>query len=343
MTVRLVIRAAGPGVTIQDGGRRGWARWGVTGCGAMDPTAFRLANRALGNDAEAAAIEISLGGVEVGVEGGSVAVAVAGGAFDLRLDGRRLPDAVALRLEPEARLSIRVGAGGAWTYLAVAGGLDLPPVLGSRATHVRSGLGGLDGRGLRAGDRLTLLAPRDVVRGPVALEPDPLMAAAAAVRVMLGPQDDLFEPAEIAAFLGRTWTVSPHSDRMARALVGEPLRHRGGHDIVSDAVAQGAIQVPGSGLPFVLTADRQPTGGYPKIATVIGVDLGRMAQIRPGETVRFAAVSRDEAVAARRAAAERQAAAVRTTPIGGGDAVAADLADLNLVSGVVDARAATEG
>jgi len=331
----LVIRAAGPGVTVQDAGRVGYGRWGVTGAGPMDPLAFRLAQRALGNDDRAAAIEIALGGLELAVEGGPLDIAVVGDGFDLRLDGRRLPGAVVLRLEPEQVLSVRPGTHGAWAYLAVAGEIAVPLVLGSRATHGRSGLGGLDGRGLRAGDRLAITEPRRVGTGNATIDTAGLVEAGP-IRVVLGPQADHFDDDQIAAFLACDWRVSPRSDRMAFALEGPPLGHARGHDIVSDAVAHGAIQVPGSGLPFVLMADRQPTGGYPKIATVIGADLGRMAQIRPGGTVRFRAVTPTEAVAARRRLFERLAAPVRLMPLEASFDSAALLA-ANLVSGVVDA------
>ena len=335
---RLVIRSAGPGVTLQDLGRRGFGRWGVTGAGAMDPAAAALAARALGNSPETAAIEVSLGGIEVEAEGGMLTVAVVGGDFDLRLDDRRLPGAVVLPLPPGARLSIRPGRRGAWAYLAVAGEIAVQPVLGSRSTHTRSHLGGLDGRALRAGDGLAIADPRRPIEAAMALDTAVLDGERGPIRVMLGPQDDHFDEAAIGAFLGRSWRLSPRSDRMAYGLEGVPLDHVRGHDIVSDAVAHGAIQVPGSGLPFVLMADRQPTGGYPKIATVIGADLGRMAQIRPGETVRFAAVDLDAAVLARRRLFERLAGPVRLTAVVRGDLATADLLGVELVSGMIDAK-----
>lgn len=336
----LTIVSAGPGVTLQDAGRRGHLRYGVTGCGPMDPAAFATAQRALGNPPGAAAIEISLGGLEVEARDGALDLAVAGGGFAVALDGRALPSAVALRLAPGSRLSIRAGTSGAWTYLAVAGEIDVPPVLGSRATHTRSHLGGLDGRALVAGDTLPIVGRRAVVAVPMELEVPWLDASTAPVRVVLGPQDDYFAPDQIAAFLARAWRLSPRSDRMAHALDGAPLSHARGHDIVSDAVAHGAVQVPGSGLPFVLMADRQPTGGYPKIATVIGADLGRMAQFRPGAEVRFEAVDLATAVAARRRLAERLAGPIAATPLVRTDFDAEWLLGHNLVSGTVDAGAA---
>ncbi len=339
MSRGLRVLAAGPGVTVQDRGRRGFLRYGVTVAGPMDPPACALANLTAGNGPDAAAIEISLGGVEITAEGGPVDVALAGGAFDIRLDGRRLPEAVALTLSPGARLSVKPGPAGAWTYLAAAGGIDLVPVLGSRATHTRSGLGGLDGRGLTAGDRLPVGAAARREAGPFRIVADWLAPDRAPIRVVPGPQDDYFAPDQIAAFLATDWRLSPRSDRMAYALEGPSLTHARGHDIVSDGVAFGAIQVPGSGLPFVLMADRQPTGGYPKIATVIGADLGRMAQRRPGETVRFAAVTVAEAVAERARMAQRLTTTPTLEPLVRTELSAEFLLGLNLVDGVVSAQA----
>ncbi len=328
---RLHVLSAGPGVTVQDGGRHGSLRFGVTVAGPMDPFAFALANRMAGNPAGSGAIEISLGGFETTAEDGALDVAVVAPGFDVKLDGAAMPDACVLRLEPGARLAIRPGPGGAWAYLAPAGRLDLAPVLGSLATHARSGLGGLDGRALRPGDRLGVPDPRGTVAGTMRLLDAPAPDDGD-IRVVLGPQADHFAPDQIAAFLSRDWTVSPRSDRMAYALDGEPLAHARGHDIVSDGVAHGAIQVPGSGLPFVLMADRQPTGGYPKIATVIGADLGRMAQRRPGARVRFRAVSIEEAVAARRRVVEATTRAPTLEPLVRGTFSSEFLLSTNLIS-----------
>lgn len=337
MSAGLEIVAVGPGVTLQDGGRRGFLRFGITPAGPMDPWAHATANRALGNPPSAAAIEVSLGGIEVEARGEAFSLALCGGDFEARLDGVRLPGACLLPLAPGQRLSIRAGVFGAWATLAVAGRIDLVPVLGSLATHARSGLGGVAGRGLAAGDFLPIVEARAVVEAPTALVAPWLAPDHAPIRVLLGPQDDFFAADQIELFLARDWVVSARSDRMARALEGAPLTHRRGHDIVSDAVAMGAIQVPGSGLPFVLMADRQPTGGYPKIATVIGADLGRLAQRRPGERVRFAAVSYEAAVVARRAMTDRLVASIEHRPLVREAFSAEFLLAANLVSGMVDA------
>jgi biotin-dependent carboxylase-like uncharacterized protein len=338
MSGGLSILSAGPGVTIQDGGRRSYLRFGVTSAGPMDRLAHATANLALAAPAGAAAIEVSLGGADLAADGGSLWLAVAGGAFKLLLDGRTLPPAVVVHLDPGSRLAIRPGAAGSWCYVAVAGHIDLPPVLGSLSTHTRSGLGGLAGRALQAGDRLPIADPRTVDQGPGEIVAPWLDRPGEVVRVILGPQDDYFAADQIAAFLGGPWTVSRRSDRMAYQLEGTPLSHAKGFNIVSDAIAHGAVQVLGDGKPIVLMADRQPTGGYPKIATVIGPDLGRLAQLRPGSTLRFAAVSVDQAVAARRAEAAVLARPPALEPLVRTQFPPDFLLARNLVDGVLSAR-----
>jgi biotin-dependent carboxylase-like uncharacterized protein len=308
----LRILSAGPGVTVQDGGRHGYLRYGVTVAGPMDPFAHAVANRALGNAAGSAAIEVSLGGVEIAADEQPVTVALAGGAFRVTLDGEALPTAVVLRLEPGATLRLRAGNAGMWGYLAVAGGLDLPSVLGSQATHLRTGMGGPGGRMLRAGDSLPVGVETGGSTGPGEILAPLLDRPADLIRVLPGPQDDYFDADAFAAFLAGPWRISERGDRMACFLEGPVLSHRLGFNIPSDGVAMGAIQVPGEGQPIVLMADRQSTGGYPKIATVIGADLGRLAQARPGSQIAFRAVSHAEAV---RALAEERAFLAGPIPI----------------------------
>ncbi|MGJ0510361.1 MAG: carboxyltransferase domain-containing protein [Methylocystis sp.] len=328
---RLHIHAAGPGVTVQDAGRFGFSRFGVTPAGPMDREAFLTATRAVG---ASAALEISLGGLEVSAEGATLAVALAGGNFTIRLDGRELPPACLIPLEPGARLTVRAGAAGAWCYAALGGRLDLPPALGSLSTHARSGIGP---KPLAAGESLFIADAHPAPHGPHALAAPWLARAGAPIRVTLGPQEDHFSPEALQTFLSAAWRVGARSDRMAYALEGPRLSHARGHDIVSDGAVMGAVQVPGSGAPFVLMADRQPTGGYPKIATVIGADLGRVAQARPGETLRFRAVDWAEAVAARAALEKEMAAGAVATPLAA-ELSTETLLAANLIGGVVSAR-----
>jgi biotin-dependent carboxylase-like uncharacterized protein len=323
----------GPGVTLQDGGRYGYLRFGVTAAGPMDPLAHATANLAVGAPRDAPALEVSLGGLELDAEGRALFVAVAGGVFKIALDGHALPSAALLRLDPGSRLSIRPGSAGAWCYVATAAQINVSPMLGSVSTHTRSGLGGLDGHALTAGNRLPVILPRDVEPAPAEILAAWLDRPGDVIRIVLGPQDDYFAPDEIAAFLQGPWTISSRSDRMACLLDGRPLVHAKGFNIVSDGIAMGTIQVPGDGTPIVLMADRQPTGGYPKIATVIGADLGRLAQLRPGARFRFAAVSVGEAVAARRAEAAALAEPIALRPLLRTDFPSEFLLGLNLVGG----------
>lgn len=303
----------------------------------MDPLAFAIANRAAGAAPGAAAIEVSLGGVELTAEEAPIGIAMAGGEFRVALDGQALPSSAVLTLQPGSTVSIRPGAAGVWCMVAIAGAVNVPPVLGSVSTHTRSGIGGLGGRALQPGD-LVPVTPRS---GPP-IEPAEIIVARDLqpfdlIRVVLGPQQDYFAADQIEAFLAGPWRVSPRSDRMAYQLEGPLLRHAKGFNIVSDGIALGSIQVPGDGKPIVLMADRQPTGGYPKIATVIRADLGSLAQHRAGETVRFAAVTVEEAVAAWRAAlADVEGLTLR--PLAGRKLTSEFLLGVNLVDGVTSGR-----
>jgi 5-oxoprolinase (ATP-hydrolysing) subunit C len=334
----LRIISAGAGTTLQDAGRHGYLRYGITAAGPMDSLAHATANLALGNPPGATAIEVSIGGIELAAESAPLTIAVAGGEFAIHVDNRLLPaGAVVATLEPGAVLKIRAGQSGAWCYVAVAGRFDLPQILGSHATHARTGVGGIDGRTLRADDRLPVeTADRSAL--PLARIVAPwLDRPPGIVRVVLGPQDDFFDEQQIAVFRDVPWTVSARADRMAFYLDGPTLTHARGYNIVSDGIAMGAIQVPGNGRPLVLMADRQSTGGYPKIATVIGPDLGRLAQTRAGMQFRFEIVSVEEAVAARRAEAARLAQGVVLGPLVRSEFSPEFLLAVNLIDGFLAA------
>ena len=326
------VLSAGPGATLQDAGRHGYLRFGVTAAGPMDQLAHAAANLAVGNSAGSTALEVSVGGIEVTAESAPLHVAVAGGEFALSLGGRPLPAAVVLRLDEGAALKIRAGRSGSWCYLAVAGRFVAPKVLGSHATHTRTGFGGVGGRAIVAGDRLGIEPSGSPSPGAI-LAPW-LDRPLDTVRVVLGPQHDYFADDQISAFLAGPWSVSAKGDRMACFLEGPRLTHARGYNIVSDGIAMGAIQVPGDGRPIVLMADRQSTGGYPKIATVIGPDLGRLAQARPGTVFKFKAVSIAEAVAARRDEAALLARGIVVEPLVRTHLSSEFLLGLNLIDGV---------
>jgi biotin-dependent carboxylase-like uncharacterized protein len=314
------LAVADPGLltTIQDLGRPGYQRVGIPPAGPMDREAFILANRLVGNPDGAAGLELTLKGPTLEVRRACV-VAVTGATMGLRVNGAEASAWTALALAPGDTLGFRMVTAGCRAYLAVAGGLDTPVALGARATYLRGRLGGLGGRALRKGDVLPLgtnRVPAEALVGR-AVPPGvrPAYPAQVECRVVLGPQADRFTPAGVAALLGDGFEVTPQADRMGYRLKGPAIEHVRGHDIVSDGIPLGGIQVPGEGQPIVLLVDRQTTGGYTKIATVIGVDIGRLGQTRPGQRVRFRQVTLAEAhqtLADGRAWLDRVTAAIGT-------------------------------
>ncbi|MFO1149915.1 MAG: biotin-dependent carboxyltransferase family protein [Alsobacter sp.] len=289
----LVVERPGLCSTLQDLGRFGYQRFGISASGAMDGVSLRVANVLAGNAPEAAALELTLTGLAATVQDAPCRVALAGADMPVSVNGSRLDGWRSIALEPGDRIEIGSSRSGLYAYLAVAGGFDVAPTLGSLSTHTRTALGGFAGRALAEGDRLPLVgAPAR----PDTCLPGPSRASwGGPVRVVLGPQDDFFTAEGIATFLGSDYAVTGRTDRMGMHLDGPPLEHAQGFNIVSDGIMNGSVQVPGTGKPLILLADRQTTGGYPKIATVIGPDLPLVAQRRPGETIRFVAVSPEEA------------------------------------------------
>jgi biotin-dependent carboxylase-like uncharacterized protein len=288
----------GPLTTIQDGGRRGWLRFGVPDSGALDCRALAVANLLVGNRPETGALEMTLAGGTFAAEG-AMRIALAGADMPMTIDGVPAARERSHRLAAGAVLSIGAARSGARAYLAASGGFAVAPVFGSTATHLRAGIGGFEGRALRAGDVVPVAGPPPA--GPdLRLSGEPLPRPAR-LRVVPGPQDDHFTPAALALLCEAVFTVTAQSDRMGYRLSGPALAHTAGFNIVSDGIAPGSIQVPGDGQPIILLADRQTTGGYPKIATVISADLAALGQMRPGDAVRFEAVTLAESVAARRA------------------------------------------
>jgi 5-oxoprolinase (ATP-hydrolysing) subunit C len=298
VSVALAIRDAGPSCTIQDQGRLGWLRFGVTPSGPMDWISHRRANGLAGNDPASAAIEIGPGGLACEARGGAIRLGISADGFIIHRDGKLLPSRLAITLLPGETVSIRPGRTHVWGYIAVQGGFTLDMVMGSLSTHMRSGIGPLGGRALSGGTSLPVRAlARSIDLPDLALRevwPD----IGEELRFVRGPQADHFPETAMERFQTDVYRISARSDRMGYRLDGDPIAHSKGHDIVSDGIALGAIQVPGDGLPIVLMADRQPTGGYPKIGTVIRADLPMLAQMRAGAGVRFRAVAVAEAVRA---------------------------------------------
>ncbi len=336
----LVVKNCGPMTSLQDWGRIGYQRFGVSPSGAMDRRCLAMANALVGNAPEVAAIEfMNLGGSFI-CEGGELHVALAGAGCTASLNDAPVQANTTMVLKDGDTLEVGHARTGTFAYLAVGGGFRIEPQLGSLSFHQRSRLGGLKGAPLKAGDRLPCQSEALQV-APMHLPLEPL-GEDAPIRVIMGPQDDYFTEQAIDIFLSAEFTVSPQADRMGFQLSGPQLHHAKGFNIVSDGIVDGHIQVPGSGLPIVLMRDRQTAGGYPKIATIISADLGRFAQLRPGSPVRFRAVSRDEAVAAARQMKEWMAALSSALVPLRFDLTTEHLLSTNLIGGMVDALAHKE-
>ncbi|MEO7296240.1 MAG: biotin-dependent carboxyltransferase family protein [Candidatus Limnocylindria bacterium] len=275
------------------GGRPGWRHLGVPAGGAADPWSARLANRLVGNPDDAALLEVTLRGPSLRF-GDTTAVALTGAAFDATLDQLPLPANVGRRVRSGSVLRIGLGDG-ARAYVAVGGGIVVAHVLGSAATDLRTGFGGLDGRALQAGDRLMFGMPTDRIRrSTVAKRIGP-------IRVVPGPH------AGIERMVARAWTVGSEADRTGVRLDGPSLASDRS-EVSSMGLPLGAIQVPPDGRPIVMLADRPVTGGYPVPACVVRADIGRVAALRPGDEVTFASVSLEEARRAMRQAEDELAA-----------------------------------
>ena len=290
----LVVQDAGPLTTIQDLGRPGHLRVGIPASGPMDREAFLLANRLVGNPDTAAGLECTLIGPRVEFTDERL-VAVTGADMAPTVNGAPVPAWQGLRVHGGDVLRLGPARSGVRGYLSISGGIETPPVLGSRATYVRGRLGGLEGRALRKGDRLPL--GRVGAARPRRVQPErvPTYGGEPELAVVLGPQDDRFTGAGIAALFEGPYQMLPQNDRMGARLQGPFIEHTRGHDIISDGVALGGIQVIGEGQPIVLLADRQSTGGYTKIGTVCSFDIGRLAQVKPGGRLRFRRVTVAEA------------------------------------------------
>lgn len=298
--VRLI--EPGPLTTIQDKGRKGYQRFGMPVAGAMDLFSYRIANLLVGNNEDAAAIEFTLQGLQMEFLQDAL-IAVTGAETVFLQDNKPLPMWQSILVTKGSIISLGRVSQGLRGYVAISGGLDVPEVLGSSSTYLRAELGGMQGRKLIAGDILTRgrcfdikLADFKNRRLPKALIPK--FKEYEEIRVILGPQAELFASESIATFLTSDYEITLQSDRMGYRLKGPVIIHKESADIISDGIPPGAIQVPGHGQPIIMLADRPTTGGYAKIATVIARDLNKIAQLKPGNKIRFKEVALEEAYAA---------------------------------------------
>ncbi len=292
-----------PGVytTLQDAGRFGFEDRGVPPSGAMDEMSFAIANALVGNTEAMGALEFTLTGATLRLAGSAPCRFAVTGDMHMTLDDVVLPPYCRHSMQPGSTLRViraRSGArSGARGYLAVAGGFAVAPVMGSQSTLARAALGGFNGRPLQKGDWLPLAATRHAGPPTDSLPVQQLMPQRERrpIRVVVGPQQTHFSQAGLASFLAGEYRVSGESDRMGYRLSGPPVPHLQGFNIVSDAISRGSIQIPGNGQPIIAMNDRQTTGGYPKIATVIRADLARLGQQKPGDSLRFEQVSVEKA------------------------------------------------
>ena len=331
---KLVIAAIGPASSVQDGGRHGAQRYGLTPSGAMDRLALAAANCLVGNELFAAAIEIGPFGAAFTAREGAVRVALAGAPRNADVAGRAVALDTSMTLADGETLTLGFARGGAFSYLAIEGGIAGEPMFGSLAVNARAGLGSPYPRPLQAGDELQTAAASGAAERRIDLPPP----VEGPIRVVMGPQHDEFGEDATNLVLDSEWKISATSDRMGYRLEGPVIKHLHGHNIVSDGTVDGSIQVPGNGAPIVLMPDRGTSGGYPKIATVITADLGRFAQIPADRGFRFKAVSMAEAQSeARKFAQLLRSLPDRVRPIETFDLNIEALQDANVAGAAVSA------
>ena len=290
------ILTPGPLATLQDAGRFGYMSTGFGSGGAMDTRSMQIANILVGNDPGDGVIEMTMLGLSAQFNCDSI-FALTGADMNPMLNGESIPMYQAVEVHKGDKLTMSAARKGMRGYLAVAGGFDIPLAMGSMSTNLKCGIGGFQGRKLSAGDVLPLrCSVTPSLLGLSACEPENNYPNTVKVRVVLGPQDDYFTEKGLETFLNTFYKVSGQSDRMGVRLEGDPIENKNGVDIISDGIAYGSVQIPASGTPIIMMADRQTTGGYAKIATVITADLPKIAQAKPGSMICFAAVTEKEAV-----------------------------------------------
>lgn len=290
------ITSGGFMTTIQDMGRYGFQETGMAVSGVMDQRSAALANILVGNDENEAVIEVTMMGPMIEFTEDTV-ISITGGDLGAKLNGDPFPRYEAVSVKSKDTLSFQGMFSGSRAYIAFAGGLDVPVVMGSKSTNLKSKIGGFEGRKLGTGDVIGFAAPKAALPNMKKrkLEPEDFTARSHKLRVVMGPQDDCFTERGIQTFLSSTYTISNEYDRMGCRMEGEKIEHKDGGDIITDGISFGAVQIPSHGNPIVMMADHQTTGGYTKIANVISVDLPVLAQCMPGFKISFEKVDIEEA------------------------------------------------
>lgn len=288
----ITVIAQGVLTTVQDFGRHGLMQFGIGETGAMDRAAYRAANYLVGNENGEAVLEATFMGPTLRFDAPCVC-ALTGADMQAKLDGVPVPLYQSFAVQAGQTLAMAFAVSGCRGYLAVAGGIDVPVVMGSRSTDLKCKIGGFEGRALAKGDVVQLGAPAGSAEARTL--PRVTYADNVEIRVVAGLQLELFTAQGVADFFSEEYTLTPQSDRMGMRLDGKAVETLHGSDIISDGIAFGSIQIPTNGKPIILLADHQTTGGYAKIGAVASVDLPKLAQLKPGAKIRFKRVSIEEA------------------------------------------------
>ncbi|MBO5452068.1 MAG: biotin-dependent carboxyltransferase family protein [Lachnospiraceae bacterium] len=286
----MTILQAGPLTTIQDAGRFGFMEYGIGQSGVMDYRSYTQANQLVGNDKNEAVLEMTLMGAEIRFDE-DVMVAYTGADMQAKLDEVPIERGQAYLVQKGQRLKFGMAKTGVRAYLAIAGEMQVPVIMNSKSTNLKCKIGGFGGRKLQNGDQLEIrtkkFSEKEIKKMLKKQMKQSDFEGKKNIRVVLGPQEDCFTEEGIKTFLSADYTVSIESDRMGIRMEGPKIEGKGKTDIVSDGIVFGSIQVTSAGLPIVMMADHQTTGGYAKIATVIKEDLPKLAQARPGDHVVF--------------------------------------------------------
>ncbi len=293
------LKIINPGLltTIQDYGRAGYQQDGMPVAGAMDSYAMQLANILTGNDRNDAVIEMTFLGAEIQFNLNTT-IAITGADMSPRINGTSISMYKTVNVNKGDILKLVGATKGCRTYISISGGLDIPKIMGSKSTYLRAKIGGLQGRKLKAGDEIYIKNNENTRKIGIREMPEeviPDYKGTIIARVILGPEDDRFTDQGIKTFFQEEYKITNQSDRMGYRLEGKKIEHKNGADIISGGITLGAIQVPGHGQPIIMMADRQTTGGYTKIANVISVDIPYLAQLKPGDRIRFKKITLDEA------------------------------------------------
>ncbi|MFP7253930.1 biotin-dependent carboxyltransferase family protein [Terribacillus goriensis] len=294
---RKLFQVIKPGLltTFQDLGRTGYQEYGVVVSGAMDDFSLQIANLLVGNKRDEAGLEVTMMGPALKVLEDAV-IAITGGNLSPRVNGQPAPMWKSFAVKEGQLIEFGQPLEGIRSYISVAGGFDLPAVMGSNSTYLKAKIGGSNGRALEKEDILYGTEnPHAVTGRSLHYDEIPKYEKEVNARVILGPHQDAFTDEAIKTFLSSSYEITPQSDRMGYRLKGPELSHKITADIISEAIPLGGIQVPANGQPIILMADRQTTGGYTRIATVISADIPLLAQAAPGAHVRFKEVGMDEA------------------------------------------------